>query len=253
LTRNSKDFDSLARQLGGGRRIVALDSRGRGKSDYDPDYMNYSLVQEASDALSLLSLEFARPALIIGTSRGGLLSMIIHGVRADLIAGIVLNDIGPEFEVEGLTKIMGYLGVTPEPLDNWEDARAAMKSNHGAAFPNLSDTEWDSWARRTFKEENGALALDYDPKLRNAALETSAPISDFWPQFRRMADVPMLLLRGENSDLLSQETVQQMRRTKPEMRVVVMRERGHVPFLDEPEAVSAITGFLEELDTGERE
>lgn len=248
LTRNSKDFHDLALKFSANRRIVALDARGRGRSDYDPDYTSYNLIREVSDVLSLLSSEFDRPALIVGTSRGGLQAMILNGVRSDLIAGIVLNDIGPEIEEAGLVRIFSYLGITPDPLNSWDDAVAAMKKTNADAFPTLSEEDWLAWAKRTFREEDGVPHLDYDPKMRDAALEATPQGADFWPQFRGLGDKRVLLLRGENTDLLSIATVQKMRRAKPDMRVVTVRERGHVPFLDEPECLTAINEMLSEID-----
>lgn len=247
LTRNSKDFHDLAVKLAPERRVISLDARGRGKSDYDENFSNYSLIREVGDTLSLMSQEFQEPCIIIGTSRGGLASMIIHGVRRDLVAGIVFNDIGPELEHTGLSRIMGYLGIVPDPLNNWDDAVNALKKNN-PEFTNMSDQDWMAWAQRTFRDEDGVPALDYDPKLRDAALESGNLSSDFWPQFRGLTQTPLLLLRGENSDLISPETVSKMRRAKPDMKVTIVRGRGHVPFLDEPEAVSAINSFIEEVD-----
>jgi len=248
LTRNAKDFHDLALALCPHRRVVSLDARGRGRSDYDTQYANYTLIREVGDILSLISTEFERPCLIIGTSRGGLAAMILHGVRPDMIAGIVLNDIGPELEPGGLNRIMDYLGITPDPLDNWDDAVAAMKASNETDFPDLDDAEWRAWAERTFRDEGGVPVLDYDKHLRDAMIEAGSGAPDFWPQFRSLSDTPVLLLRGEHSDLLSPETVSKMRRVKPDMTALTVRGRGHVPFLDEPEARAAIIAMIAELD-----
>lgn len=249
LTRNAKDFHDLALALSPAHRVVSLDARGRGRSDHDPHYTNYTLIREVGDVLSLLSKEFDRPCLVVGTSRGGLAAMILHGVRPDMIAGIVLNDIGPELEPAGLARIMDYLGIVPEPLDSWDDAVAALKTSNETEFAGLDAAAWRAWAERTFRDEDGVPRLDYDPRLRDAVLETAPGDVDFWPQFRSLGETPVLLLRGEHSDLLSKETVARMRRVKPDMTAVTVRGRGHVPFLDEPEARAAILSFVDELDS----
>lgn len=248
LTRNVRDFDDLAQSLMANRRVLSLDARGRGRSDYDPDFTSYNLVREVGDTLTLISQEFDRPCIIIGTSRGGLAGMILNGVRPDLIAGLALNDIGPDMEPEGLGRIFNYLGITPDPFNTWDDAVLYMKQNNASEFPDLTDADWVAWAKRTFRDENGVPKLDYDPKLRDATLNGSFTVADFWPQFRGLAETPTLLLRGENSDLLSAETVIKMRRTKPDMTAVTVRNRGHVPFLDEPEAMSALFAFITEVE-----
>ncbi len=248
LTRNAKDFHDLATELALARRVVCLDARGRGRSDYDDNYSSYTLVREVGDILTLISQEFQKPCIIIGTSRGGLAAMILNGVRHDMIAGIVLNDIGPELEPAGLKRIIDYLGIPPNPLETWDDAVAALKSSNANEFPDLTDEQWVAWAHRTFRDDDGVPILDYDLKLRDATLEAGPMTSDFWPQFRGLGDTPTLMLRGENSDLISVETVQKMRRTKPDMTAVTVKGRGHVPFLDEPEARMAILSFIAEID-----
>ncbi len=251
LTRNAKDFHDLALALAPDRRVVSLDARGRGRSDYDPIYANYSLVREVGDVLTLISQEFDEPCIIIGTSRGGLQAMILHGVRQDMIAGIVLNDIGPELEPAGLKRIVNYLGIPPQPLNTWDDAVAALKATNAKEFADLSEEDWVHWARRTFRDDDGKPILDYDLKLRDAALEAGPMTADFWPQFRGLRETPTLMLRGENSDLISAETVRQMRRAKPDLTSVTVKGRGHVPFLDEPEARAAILAFIGEIDQRE--
>jgi len=248
LTRNSADFHAIATILESERRVISLDARGRGRSDYDPNYQNYNLVTEVGDVLSLISAEFDRPCIVLGTSRGGLAAMILCGVRPSMMAGVVLNDIGPVLDAKGLDRIKDYLGIPPVPLDNWEDAAAAIEASHAEDFPDLRAPDWLAWAQRTFREENGKPVLDYDLKLRDAVLEQTGPVSEMWPQFRAMADIPTLVLRGENSDLLSVQTVEEMRRAKPDLTAVTIKGRGHVPLLDEYESVSAINAFLMQVD-----
>lgn len=248
LTRNAKDFHDLALRLSTSRRVLSLDARGRGRSDRDPEWRNYNIVTETGDVLALLTQELERPCIIVGTSRGGLVAMVMAGVRPRLLAGVVLNDIGPVIERAGLARIMDYLGREPEPFATWEDAVAALKRSNAADFPNLSEPEWQAWARRTFRDEGGAPALDYDPAMRDAAGDMPAEMPDFWPQFRALAEIPTLVIRGEASDLLSAETVAEMKRAKPDLTAVTVRGRGHVPFLDEAEAASAIDAFVARVD-----
>lgn len=248
LTRNAKDFHGIATKLAPRRRVLALDARGRGQSDFDPDYKNYNLVTEVGDVLSLISAELDRPCIVLGTSRGGLAAMILSAVRPSMLAGVILNDIGPVLEPEGLERIVDYLGIVPEPLETWDDAVAALKATNADDFPGLSETDWLAWAQRTFREDDGKPTLDYDLKLRDAVLESAGTTPEFWPQFRNMADIPTLVLRGENSDLLSAETVDAMRRAKPDLTAVKVKGRGHVPFLDEPESLASILSFVDRVD-----
>ena len=249
LTRNSADFHAIASILANGRRVISLDARGRGRSDYDPNYRNYNLVTEVGDVLSLISAEFDRPCAILGTSRGGLAAMVLCGVRPSMLAGVVLNDIGPVLEERGLEQIKTYLGIPPVPLETWEDAASAVEKGNAEKFPDLRAPDWMAWAKRVFREEDGKPVLDYDLKLRDAVLETTGPVPEMWPQFRAMTNIPTLVLRGENSDLLSAKTVEEMRRAKPDLTAVVVKGRGHVPLLDEQESVTAIKAFLERVDT----
>jgi pimeloyl-ACP methyl ester carboxylesterase len=248
LTRNSADFHAIATDMATERRVLALDARGRGRSDYDPDYSNYNLVTEVGDVLALMTAEFDRPCMILGTSRGGLAGMILCGVRPAMLAGVVLNDIGPVLEPEGLERIMGYLGIVPDPLETWDDAVSALKATNGRDFPGLSEAEWLDWAHQTFRDEGGKPVLDYDLKLRDAVLESAGPVPEMWPQFRAMTDIPTLVLRGENSDLLSTNTVDAMRRAKPDLTAVTVKGRGHAPLLNEPESTAAIRSFLARID-----
>jgi len=252
LTRNSADFHAIASILSPDRHIISLDARGRGRSDYDPNYQNYNLVTEVGDVLLLISAEFDRPCLILGTSRGGLAAMVLCGVRPSMVAGVVLNDIGPVLEAEGLELIKDYLGIPPTPLETWEDAAAAVEAGNKEDFPDLRGPDWLAWAKRTFREEDGKPRLDYDLKLRDAVLENTGPVPEMWPQFRAMTDIPTLVLRGENSNLLSAKTVEEMRRAKPDLTAVTVKGRGHVPLLDEPESLAAINLFFGQVDAKTR-
>jgi pimeloyl-ACP methyl ester carboxylesterase len=250
LTRNARDFAGLAVHLAEASRrryrVLRLDSRGRGMSEWaDDPIAEYTAPVEAGDALALLDhLEIARAA-IVGTSRGGILGMMIGATAPGRVSCLVLNDIGPVIEPQGVEYIMGYLGVQPEAA-SFEAAAAALERSMGAAFPDLSSLQWLGFARTIYREEGGRPRLSYDARLRDAVeAAMQAVLADLWPLFDALAGLPILTVRGENSDILSAETLAEMARRRPDMAQVTVRNRGHVPFLDEPEAVAAIDEFLE--------
>jgi len=249
LTRNARDFTGLAAHLAqdpnGRYRVLRLDSRGRGMSEWaDDPVAEYTVPVEAGDALALLDhLEVARAA-IIGTSRGGILGMMIGATAPGRLSCLVLNDVGPVIEPRGLDNIMGYLGVEPE-AESFEAMAAALERAMGAAFPDLSALQWLGFARTIYRDQGGRPRLSYDARLRDAveAAIQSAP-ADLWPLFDALAGLPILAVRGENSDILSAETLAEMARRRPDMAQVTVANRGHAPFLDEPAAVAAIDEFL---------
>ncbi len=250
LTRNARDFAGLAAHLAQGPngryRVLRLDSRGRGLSEWaDDPIAEYTEPVEAGDALALLDhLEVPRAA-IIGTSRGGILGLVIGATAPERLSCLVLNDIGPVIEPQGLNDIMGYLGIEPKAA-SFEALAAALERAMGAAFPDLSARQWRGFARTIYRDEGGRPRLSYDARLRQAveAAMQGAP-ADLWHFFDMLAGLPMLAIRGENSDILSAETLAEMARRRPDMTHVTVANRGHAPFLDEPEAVAAIDEFLE--------
>ena len=248
LTRNMADFDDVVRDFAGRARIIRLDTRGRGASDYDADFNNYSIAREAQDAVDLLDHLKIERAAILGTSRGGLIAMALAATHRDRLAGVCLNDIGPEIDPAGLGKILGYLGLPPghRTLDEGAQALAAM---FGAQFPGVTLDRWRVHAARIWLETPTGLALRYDRRLRDAVIAQSATGANFdlWPLFDLMAGLPLAVIRGANSDLLSAATLAGMQARRPDMIVAEVPDRGHVPFLDEPEAVAAIAAFLDRL------
>jgi len=248
LTRNLEDFEFVARDFADAARIVRLDTRGRGGSDRDPDYTNYNLHREGQDALDLLDHLGLHRAAILGTSRGGLIAMLLATTHRDRLAGVCLNDIGPVIAPEGLATIMGYLGITPEFADH-EAAADGLITANAARFPGVPRARWRRHAERIWTETGTGLALRYDPRLRDALLEQSAggESPDLWPWFDALAGLPLALIRGATSDLLSAETAAEMARRRPDMIAAEVPRRGHVPFLDEPEAQRAIARFLAAL------
>lgn len=253
LTRNSRDFEVIAPRIAAlGRRVLAPDMRGRGKSANDPDPAHYVPAVYAQDVLALMDRLAIPRAVFIGTSMGGLIAMMLATSAPDRIAACVLNDVGPRLDAAGLSRIAGYVGHV-QPAPDWNAAAEAVRTTNGAAFPNrLDDGDfWLAFARRTFRmREDGQLELDYDPHiaLAFADFDADAPPPDLTPLFAALAQKPLLSLRGELSDLLSQEVVDEMRALKPDLESVTVPGVGHAPMLDEPEAWDAVLDFLAKID-----
>ena len=245
LTRNSRDFESLAlRMQRAGRRVLAPDLRGRGRSQHDPNWTNYHPGTYLGDIEALQAAADAERVVVVGTSLGGILAMLIAATRPAAIAGAVLNDVGPEIAPEGLQRISQYVGRAA-PVTSWEEAAAQTRATYELALPDLTDEEWLAYARRSYVEVEGQLRLAMDPMIGEAV--RAAPVGaapDLWPVFGALAPLPALALRGEFSDILSEGTFERMGREKPDLRRVTVRRRGHVPLLDEPECVDAIDEFL---------
>ncbi len=244
LARTSSDFGPLARALvATGRRVLALDYRGRGLSDRDPDPANYDLRIEGADALAVLTAAGISEALFVGTSRGGLITMLLAALRPTLIAGAVLNDIGPVIEVIGLRRIRGYVGQLPQPA-TWDEAVGILKRVAGAQFTALTEAEWRDWARSTFREDGGRLAPSYDPALLHnlQAMDLDA-LPTLWPQFEALGHAPVLIVRGDNTDLLSMTTVDAMRTRHPDCAFHAVPGQGHAPLLADRPTIDRIVAF----------
>ena len=246
LTRNSRDFDHLAPHLPD-VRLIRMDYRGRGLSDR-PGPATYTVQTEAADAVALLDhLGIARAA-VIGTSRGGLIGLWLCHAAKDRLLGLCLNDIGPEIEARGLDIIRGYLGRNPVQR-TWEEA-ALARARLWTGFRGVPHSRWLAEVRGQYQETAEGLAIRYDPRLRQAVFgDESAPPAvqpqpGLWPLFDAASGLPLCLIRGETSDLLSRETAAEMRRRRPDMAYAEVPGRGHVPFLDEPEALAAIRQWL---------
>jgi pimeloyl-ACP methyl ester carboxylesterase len=254
LTRNSKDFETIASQLAEDRRVVAVDFRGRGKSQYATDPLTYRPDLELADTVLLLrELSIDRVA-VIGTSRGGIVGMLFAVLHADIMVGLFLNDIGPVLDVEGLLRIRSYLGVDPN-FNNWAQAIDSLKkSNPG--FEEMTDNDWFNFAQRVFAADEDIPRLDYDANLTKnfptVADISAGHVPNLWELFSGIGDCPLSVLRGENSDLLSETTVNEMKRLKPQLDTTVVTNRGHVPFLDEPESRDAIARWLVRVDENEK-
>ncbi|MEO0346427.1 MAG: alpha/beta hydrolase [Pseudomonadota bacterium] len=247
LTRNSRDFEDLAPHIAPDRRVVAPDLRGRGFSARDPEWRNYHPDTYVQDVWTLLdSLDIDR-AVLIGTSLGGLMSMTMGAQHTERVAGIVLNDVGCEIAPEGLARIMGYTGKL-QPVTDWASAADQARSVYGASMPDLDETMWLRLARRGFREnDDGVPVLDADPNIGLALREVGATEADPWASFAALSDTPVLLLRGEHSDILARDTIARMHQMKPDLEALEIADRGHVPLLDEPESLAAIDQFLERV------
>jgi pimeloyl-ACP methyl ester carboxylesterase len=244
LTRNGSDFDYLAPYLSGSR-LIRLDYRGRGNSDWS-GAATYTVPIEAGDVVALLDhLEIENTA-IVGTSRGGLVAMVLAATVKDRLSGVCLNDIGPVIDGAGLEAINTYIGRNPTEK-TFEDA-AKMRAELMKGFNNVPADRWLSEVRKHYVNSDDGLKINYDPELRDAVLAASdMPTPDLWPLFDALSGLPIALIRGENSDLLSKETADEMSRRRPELIRADVPGRGHVPFLDEPEALATIRTWLEQL------
>ena len=252
LTRNSADFGAIAPLIAqSGRRVLALDVRGRGLSDRAPEPMTYQPLNYAQDVLALMEQAGIARAVFLGTSMGGLITMALAALRPKVVAAAILNDIGPEVAKEGLARIAAYSG---QPVDTpgWAEAAAYVKLHNAIALPHYADADWDAFARRVFRiGTEGAPVLDYDPDIAVPirAAGAKALVPNLWPMFGRLARArPVLLVRGETSDLLSEAIAAKMKKRAPKMDYVEVPGVGHAPMLDEPEAKAAIFPFLGEVD-----
>lgn len=245
LSRTTRDFDRIAEALAqDGRRVLALDYRGRGLSEWDEDPANYSLPVECRDVLTVLGAAGVSTAVFLGTSRGGLLTMLLAAVQAGLVRGAILNDIGPVLERAGLERIRGYIGRLPSPR-SWAEAGTQLRTLAGARFPALDDADWQHYAELTFREADGRFELLYDPALsRNLEALDLDDVPAIWEAFDALRTVPLMAIRGEHSDLLSIATLDAMRLRHPGMVTHTVPGQGHAPFLRDEPTVDAIRRFV---------
>ncbi|MBB3563999.1 pimeloyl-ACP methyl ester carboxylesterase [Rhizobium sp. BK512] len=236
LTRNSRDFHELAlilsRDTVSPRRVVALDYRGRGLSDRDGNKANYNLAVECGDVIAGCAALGVDRAIFIGTSRGGLILHLLAAIKPELLTGVILNDIGPVIEPAGLVAIRDYLN-RDRKAQSWSEAADVLREDHSSAFPALGLTDWEGMAHAIYRQQNGVPVADYDPAIAEQlkTMDFNNPLPDLWPQFENLGAIPLLLIRGENSSLLSRGTVDEMAKRHPDMLQITAKGQGHAPLL----------------------
>lgn len=253
LTRNARDFEDLGPWLAAlGRRVIAIDLRGRGRSQYDPRPANYRAATYAEDIRRLLRDQKIDRAHFIGTSLGGIVAMTMALGERRAIAGAVLNDIGPRLGAAGIARIAAYAGRGVTVAPDWPEAAAAVEQAYQATFPHFGERDWRRLAKRSFKcAEDGKLVLDYDPNIVRGGARAPSKLAEMvmWRGFERLAEhAPMLVLRGALSDLFEPDTLKRMKQARPCLFAAEIEGVGHAPTLDEPQARDALGGFFSLVD-----
>lgn len=244
LTRNSRDFTELGAHLQRDYRVLAPDLRGRGRSSYDPHWENYQPNSYCADIAALFRARNVGSALIIGTSLGALLALLVSLRHPEVIRGIVLNDAGPEVDPAGAKRIAGYVGK-PVRVSSWAEAAALTRATYGVALPGLTDQQWLDYTRQSWRDgEDGVPVPDSDPNIGQLFRSGEATPQTLWPVFAQLNSLPMLVIRGAMSDILAAATLERMAREKPDLQRLTVANRGHAPLLSEPECVAAIDAFL---------
>jgi pimeloyl-ACP methyl ester carboxylesterase len=251
LTRNARDFHDLATQISlneeTGRDVYCIDYRGRGRSQYDEDWKNYTMLVEMNDVLDFMAMKDLNRAAVLGTSRGGLIAMLMGVLRPTALGAVILNDVGPVMDRDGLSRIVAYVGRVPLPA-TWAEAAEIVEGMFSRHFTAVPKGQWDQIARQLFNDNAGLPAPGYDPNLAKAITLLDGPVPDLWPQFMSLANVPVLALRGANSDLLSAATLAEMRKRHPRLEAVTIRGQGHAPLLKDAPSIGAIADFLTRTD-----
>jgi pimeloyl-ACP methyl ester carboxylesterase len=249
LSRSGRDFDQLGKTLAADperpRRVLAFDYRGRGRSAWDGSSDNYNPLIEMGDVFDGMAALGVPRAAVVGTSRGGIIGMLMGVARPSSVAALVLNDIGPTIEPLGLARIRTYVGRMPAP-DDWADAERILRRLHGGQFTGLNDADWQAYTRLTFRNDNGRPAGDYDPALARTldGVEFDKPVPNLWSQFATFANTPVLVIRGENSDLLSVATLAAMAAAHPGLEAITVPGQGHAPLLIHNQLIRRIADFI---------
>jgi pimeloyl-ACP methyl ester carboxylesterase len=243
LTRNSRDFAGLAEVLQPDWRVLAPDQRGRGRSTYDPEPLNYTIPVQCRDTWALLDALDVERFAVVGTSMGALMAIVMANTQPGRIAALVLNDAGPVIDPAGVARIRSYVGQGGG-VSAWEDAAEALKAVHGAAYPTYASGDWLRMARATYRQDGAGLRLDHDPALARALAVDNPEAGDLWPAFEVLRTIPALVVRGARSDILAADTAAEMARRFPTTEVITIPDRGHAPDLTEPQAIDAIKDFL---------
>ena len=248
LTRNARDFEGVAQRLAGKRRVIAVDLRGRGESEYARDCLSYVPPVYLQDMGALLAEHGIGPVVLFGTSLGGLIAMLLSLTARQTLAGVLLNDVGPVLGTTGMARIRSYVGQDTH-FASWDAAAQAIADCHAHAFPDYTKADWLAWARRVCRVQDRAIQFDYDMAIAEPfALPQPEPAFDLWPAFETLRGLPGLLVRGALSDVLEAETASEMVRRIPEMELVTLQRTGHAPTLEEPDAAAAIDRLLYKVD-----
>ena len=244
LTRNARDFAEFAERYSPSFRVIALDFRGRGASDYDPLPARYTPLTYAADVVELLDELGIAEAIFVGTSLGGLVTMVIAATAPQRIAAAIINDVGPDVDPAGIDRILSYVGNDIR-FKSWDEAADRIAGNYGGNFERFTRADWVAMAKRNCREENGEIRFDYDMAIAEP-FRTAGPVPqvDLWPLFAALGRKPLLAIRGEKSDLLTEQTAEKMKSVAPGMKLAVVPGVGHAPELSEPEAIAAIDEFL---------
>ena len=249
LTRNSADFEFIGDYLSTDYRVVAVDQRGRGCSGWDPVAANYDPAVYVRDMFTLLDVLALTQVILLGTSLGGLMAILMASAQPSRIRAVILNDIGPEINPQGMARIQTYVGKQ-KAVTSWEEAVAQTRMLNAKEFPDLDESGWLSIAHALYRENAaGTPVLAYDPAIAPVVEknQTVAALPNLWPQFEALVNTPMLLIRGALSDIISKACVDKMRTIKPDLHYCELANRGHAPLLNEPESLRAIDSFLKTL------
>ena len=252
LTRNSRDFHIVATALSTHpitpRSVYTLDLRGRGQSEYDSNWRNYAVPVEVQDVIDFMTmLELSGPG-IIGTSRGGLVTFALAAAQPTRLGPVVLNDIGPVIDVNGLVRIASYVGRIPTPK-TWQEATRIVMELTRRDFPTLTESDAETLAHQFYNEKDGRPVASYDAKLAKSLSALEGPIPALWPLFDGLKRVPVLVIRGANSDLLSAATVEGMRLRHPDLTSIEVPNEGHAPLLRDKPTIEAVADFFAANDS----
>ena len=258
LTRNSADFHQLALHLAfkakPARKVLCLDYRGRGMSAWDGDWENYNPLTEADDVLAGVTAAGLESVAVVGTSRGGMIAMILSAMRPALLKAVILNDVGPEIDGRGLVRIRAYV-EKGQDFATWKDAVDAIEGIGRSQFPRVDRDEWRRQARLIYEEKDGRIVRRYDPKIMKTltSIDLDSPLPSLWPQFAGLKRIPLLTIRGERSDLLTRETMEKMHEAHPSMHSATVPDQGHAPDLGTPGLPERIAAFIASTEPGSEE
>jgi pimeloyl-ACP methyl ester carboxylesterase len=248
LSRNSKDFEGIATHMAESCRVICVEQRGRGNSEWDPDPTRYRPDVYVADMMALLEHLGLKQVIAYGVSLGGLMTIMIGAMHPSTLKAAIINDIGPEVDPKGIARIKGYVGKGSPP-ESWDQAIVAVKAANAGVYPKFSDAEWEWFTRKLYDEKDGKLVVQYDPAIsQNFESDDSQSAPDLWPVFDMLKDIPLVVLRGGLSDILSAETLEKMAARHPDLVPVTVPDKGHVPLMTEPECLAAVDALLKKIN-----